>query len=257
MFKNMQSNISNILRDGTRGAKGKNHGRLNHLLVVSEIFLSMTILIVALVIMVGTYKTNHKEVGGNMVHFYSAEANLPKSSYPTNKDQSVFVNRLQAQLDSTAGFTDAVIMSALPGEHSWRVGMALEGREYTDKYAFPKENYVTLTIGSLPKLDIRLLAGRYFNSSDQSAEGTSVIVTQSFTKKYFGQESAIGKQIRIAGLEGDAKYQWLTIIGVVEHVLHGRGSEVEHVATVYRPYSQAPRDYVHIGVRSTQGINLR
>lgn len=250
-WRNSGTDFNTVLRDGTRGALGKKAGRFNRVLVISEIFLSIAVLIVAAVIMVGTYKATHADYGADTENILTARVLLTESDYDSPEKKIQFTQTLQSRLENSLGIGDVVIASALPGEFSVRATVALEGKEYSGEGegSYPRVNYVAITPGSLAKLGVELKAGRYFSSVDDGLEKRSVIITDSFAARQFPNESAIGKRIRMV-TTGDDRLDWLTVVGVVEHTVQGRVNESSGITpSVFRPFSQNPRNQMTIAMQ--------
>jgi putative ABC transport system permease protein len=248
-WKNSGSDFNAVLRDGTRGALGKKAGRLNRILIVSEIFVSITVLIAASVMMVGNYKATRADYGARTENILTAEVRLTESNYDTPEKQAQFAQTLQSRLENTTGIGDVMISSSLPGAISATPTMALEGKEYNQDKGYPRANYIVVTPGSLEKLGVELKDGRYFDTGDNGLEKTTVIVTDSFVKRHFPDESAIGKRIRIVETDGDEP-KWLTIVGVVKHTIQGPSyDESGKTPSVFRPFSQAPRNQLTVAMQ--------
>jgi len=248
-WKNSGADFNAVLRDGTRGALGKKAGRLNRFLIISEIFVSMTVLITATVLMVGNFKATQADYGADAENILTAEVILNGEKYSTPESKAQFSKTLQSRLENTNGIGDVMISSALPGNLSSTPAMALEGKEYVKDKGYPRANYIVVAPGSLAKLGVELKQGRYFNSSDEGLEKSSVIVTDSFASRHFPDSSAIGKRIRTVELDGDQP-NWLTIVGIVEHTIQGPSyQESGKIASVFRPFSQAPRDQITVAMR--------
>ena len=142
-----------------------------------------------------------------------------------------------------------MVSSALPGAPAATPKIALEGREYTSDQGYPRANHIVVTQGSLAKLGIELKQGRYFNSGDAGADKRTVIVTDSFASRHFPDGTALGKRLRVVDRDGD-RPDWLTIVGVVEHTYQGEPTSPNgRVPTVFRPYSQAPEDWLTIAMK--------
>lgn len=247
-WKNSGADFNVVLRDGTRGATGRQAGKLNRFLIVCEIFVSMTVLIVAGVLMVGNYKATRADYGATTDNILTAQILLTESNYGTPERKGQFAETLQARLQNSAGVGDVMMSSALPGELTSTSALAIEGREYRDDVGYPRANYIVVTPGSLDKLGVELRGGRYFNSGDDGYGKSSVIVTESFAERHFAGESAIGKRIRMVDSDGDVP-EWLTIIGVVEHTIQGPSyQESGRIPSVFRPFSQAPRNQMTVAM---------
>ncbi len=251
-WRNSGTDFNAVLRDGTRGALGKKSGRLNQLLVISEIFISVTVLITAGVIVLGSYIITHFDYGVDTENILTAEIILPDLNYDSTVKKSHFAKTLQSHLENSISIGDVMISSALPGSFSSTPTMTMEGKKYTEvgDYGYPRVNYIVVTPRSLEKLGIELMSGRYFNRGDDGFEKKSVIVTDSFVSQYIPNESPIGKRLSIMEHDGDEP-DWLTIIGVVEHTIQGEanGNDRGKIPSVFRPFAQAPRSNITVAMQ--------
>ncbi|PHZ83882.1 ABC transporter permease [Paremcibacter congregatus] len=259
-WKNSGADFNSVLRDGTRGALGKRAGRLNRFLVISEIFVSMTVLIAAGVMIIAAYTQTHQDNGADIKNILTAEVLLTEASYETPLSQVQFVKKLQSRLENSSTIGNVIVTTALPSVVAPTPMIAFEGMEYNNDRGYPRANYILVTPGSLAKLGIELKEGRYFNNGDDGLEKKSAIVTESFTSRHFPNVSAIGKRIRIAEHDGDEP-DWLTIAGVVENTLQGNPGDnaKDKFPTVYRPFSQEPRLQMTIAMqmKSNQAAVIR
>ncbi|MET1255405.1 ADOP family duplicated permease [Aliikangiella maris] len=254
-WKNSGGNFNAVLRDGTRGALSKKSGRLNRILVISEIFISMTVLIAAGVIMVATYLETHAEYGAKIDNTLTGRILLTESRYDTPEKQIQFIQALQSNLERENSIGNIMISSALPGMRSESQNIAIEGKEYDQaNNRFPEANTIVITPGSLESLGVALKSGRYFNSSDNVLDKRTIIVTDSFVKTHFNNQDAIGKRIRVVDEETN-QINWLTIVGVVAHTSQGLPNE--HAGkrpSIFRPYAQSPRSQVTVAIQMKSSV---
>ncbi|RRS06760.1 FtsX-like permease family protein [Pseudoalteromonas sp. J010] len=243
-WKNSGEDFNQILRDGTRGAMGRKAGRFNRFLIISEIFVSLAVLIASCAMLLGMYKATQADYGAEVDNTLTAKLMLNNTSYPSEQDKVAFTNTLLSNLEAQSRLSNVVVASALPGEYAQSSPVAVQGKEYQGqgKDRYPQANYVRISTDGLEKLQVRLLEGRHFNSADKGLDKSTVIVTESFVKRYFDGQSPLGKRIRIANDDGNgAQIEWLNVIGVVEHTIHGPSFESSGKRpSVYRPVSQAP-----------------
>ncbi|MCW9018489.1 MAG: ADOP family duplicated permease, partial [Kangiellaceae bacterium] len=248
-WKNSGADFNAVLRDGTRGALGKKAGRLNRVLVISEVFLSACVLIAACSMVVGTYIANKRDYGADIENVLTAKVRLIEANYNTREKRAQFAKRLHNELENNVGIGDVAIFSALPGEYTWSPTIAVEGTEYINENSYPRANYIVLTPGSLQKIGVQLRSGRYFDSSDDGLEKRTVIITDSFADKYFAGQDPVGKRIRVAEIDGDEP-RWLTVVGVVEHTIQGQSfSPSSKTPSIFRSITQAPRFNMSIAMR--------
>lgn len=251
-WKNSGMEFNAVLRDGTRGSLSKKSGRLNRFLVISEIFLSMTILIAAATMVVGAYRSTYADFGVTTNNLLTAKVLLTDTHYTLPEQKIQFVQTLQSRLENNRGMGKVIIATAVPSEWSWTPEIAVEGEEYSQHVngGYPKANYVMVTPGSLSTLGVALLEGRHFDSSDDTLERTTILVTDSFASSHFPNQSALGKRIRVVGAFGEEQREvWQEIIGVVKHTLYGdANNESGKIPTVFRPFGQLPRNNLTIAV---------
>lgn len=249
-WRNSRGDFNAALRDGTRGALGGKTGRLNRLLVISEIFLSLTVLIPAVTMITSSYKLAQAGFGPDTDNILVAKVNLNESRYASPEQRVEFADKLESRLQNNDAVGDVMLASSLPGDWSSRPTVAVEGREYTQEgqAGYPRANYVVATPGTLEALGVELKQGRYFENADNRPGQRSVIVTDSFVSRHFGEESPIGKRLRIVETDGDQP-RWLTIVGVIEHLVHGGPNQpVARAPSIYRPFAQAPRNHLTIAM---------
>lgn len=248
-WKNSGEDFNAVLRDGTRGATSKKSSRLNKLLVVSEIFISMTVLISAVSLTVASYLDSNIYIGAETKNTIIAKVLLSDIDYPTKASRVLFAKTLTSRLENTASVGDVMMSKRLPGFRSDTSLIEIEGKEYnqSNNASYPKANNISTTIGSLKKLGVKLAQGRYFNSSDEGLEKYTAIITQSFAKRHFGVQTSLGKRFRIITENGKTQ-QWLTIIGIVEHTAQGN-DDYAKIPSVFRPYSQVPKSTISIAMR--------
>ncbi|MFT7561018.1 MAG: putative ABC transport system permease protein [Flavobacteriales bacterium] len=245
---NSGADFNAVLRDGTRGALGKKAGRLNRTLVISEIFISIVVLVVAGAILVSTYKGVRTEYGGKIENTLIGRMTIAESRYPTDESKNALVRSLQAQLQNSNAISSVALVSALPGDYTAHPSFAVEGVDYSGAQgeSYPKTNFALIVPGALDTLGVELKEGRYFNSSDDGLGKNSVILTEVFARQYFPMTSPIGKRIKIVSYGSE----WLTVVGVVERVVHGAPNEARAKGpAVYRPFSQNPSYSITIAAK--------
>jgi putative ABC transport system permease protein len=94
-------------------------------------------------------------------------------------------------------------------------------------------------------LNIRRRAGRVFDATDVAGTAAVVVVSESFVKRHFPNESPIGKKVTFGVQSGQVPRE---IVGVVGDVRH-RGLHVDPAPVVYLPHAQGASGALHIVVR--------
>jgi putative ABC transport system permease protein len=100
-------------------------------------------------------------------------------------------------------------------------------------------------------LQIPVLQGRTFDERDTANSSAVAIVSESFARKYWPGESAVGKRIK-PRFDGSS---WCVVVGVTTDVRHW-GADVVIEPTAYYPYTQVP-DSMRSLIEANMGIAVR
>jgi putative ABC transport system permease protein len=94
-----------------------------------------------------------------------------------------------------------------------------------------------------------LLAGRALEESEQAQAPLAVLVSDALARKFWANESALGKRIRFYGRAGTAPQPWRTVVGVVGDVKQ-YGLDTAGTPALYVPLPQMPNSAMTLVVRS-------
>jgi len=142
------------------------------------------------------------------------------------------LRRLTEQVSSVNGVTATAFSSGVPLDDGWGRTYTIEGRPLPLN-EMPMVNHIVITPGYFRTLGIPLLTGRDFAEADFDAPDI-VIVSQSFAKKHWPQESALGKRLRFGPPKNNEP--WKTVVGVAADSRHGQLKGADR-SNVYLTYS--------------------
>jgi predicted permease len=163
---------------------------------------------------------------------------VPDRFFPTAAAKQRVLEASLAQLQGLPGVKSATVVSPSPMDASWTLMLfnaegapAPEPRgAYTAYSRLPVPGYFQ-SIGQ------PILQGRDFSASDTADASLVCIVSQSIAKRFWPNDSAIGKRIRWGRLDGTRP--WFTIVGVVgdmKAIADPRDGEV--LGMIARPFAQ-------------------
>src|SRR5438045_1477678 len=163
---------------------------------------------------------------------------VPDRFFPTAAAKQSALETSLAQLQQVPGIKSATVVSPSPMNAPWTLmpfnaegAPAPEPRGvYTAYSRIPVPGYFQ-SIGQ------PLLQGRDFNTSDTADATLVCIISQSIAKRFWPNDSPIGKRIRWGRLDGTRP--WFTIVGVVgdmKAIADPRDGEV--VGMIARPLAQ-------------------
>jgi putative ABC transport system permease protein len=224
-----------VLKEGGRGTtEGRSSFGLRRILVVSQVALSLTLLVGALLFArslgnLATLDAGFQRNGILVTDFDFATLNLP------NEQRVVFANQLLNRVKAIAGAESAAIVEYVPlsgnGEfHDVMMGVSTPAREDTPGSAFNRASP-----GYFETMRTRILAGRDFNDHDVAGSPLVAIVNETFARKVSKSGNPVGMMFRVRRLRKiTGPYE---IVGLVKDAKYGDLRE-EPTEIVYTPMAQ-------------------
>lgn len=249
-LKIIKGDFNAILRDGTRGAQSRKAKKTSQLLVIVEVALSICLLTAASMMTVAVNMAKDANYGAKTTNMLTARINLPKVDYDTDEKKLAYFQTALSEIAQIPGVTAATAISSTPGQNSAYRPVEPEGFEIVKDAPAPRVNSLSAMPGALKVFEVPLISGRYFSQSDDMNSEKVAIVTESFVKKFWPNEShVLGKRIKWTD-EEDA--QWYRVVGVVGHVLHGQPFvDFKYRPSVYRSNLQMAYDRLTLVAKTT------
>jgi putative ABC transport system permease protein len=244
--------LTEALKEGGRGStSGIRRNRLRNALVIAEVALALVLLVGASLLMKSFARLQNVHPGFEPKNVLTMEVALPLLKYPRGKPVADFYAEATRRVKALPGVEVAAFTSILPlsGTNS-DSSFQIEGRDAAAEKVYPDEEIRGITPEYFSVLKVPLLQGRFFNEGDQFEGPGVTIVNQSFAKKWFPNQEAVGKRITFSDTtKPDIK--WITIVGVVGDMRH-RGLDLDPKPEYYFAHNQNPYRAMILAVRSTQ-----
>ena len=204
---------------------GGGRSRLRRALVVSQVALSLVLLIGAGLFVRTLHNLVTTDAGFDTAHILSFAVDPSENGYDAIRAKQ-FMKSLIERLQASPGVIAAgVATHGLLEGGSWNTAMTIEGRPADSGQRRLTLNNM-ITPGYFNAMSMRLVSGRVFGSGDErmtaAPRGTSAfrvaIANEAFVKQYLDGESALGRHvgfgndpgtptpIEIVGVVSDAKY---------------------------------------------------
>jgi len=242
-------NLFRSLKEGGRTATdGMGRSRLRALLVISQVSLAVVLLIGASLLIESMFHLLHQSPGFDPQGVMAFNLDLPDSRYGKPEQSADFFRDLLARIRAVPGVKDASGVLPLPlSGDSMRTSFEIEGKPMA-KSDLPGTNIRAVGLDYFQTMRIPLLAGREFDARDDRHAPHVVIINQTLARRFFPNESAIGKHIK-PGMSSGKTDTMCEIVGVVGDVKHRR-LWLPHDPESYVPYDQNPIGGMNIVVRS-------
>lgn len=246
MLSATRHGLATVLKQGAATSTPTRYRRLFRSVQVSmQVAVAMTFLIGFGLLAQSLIRLSHVDPGFDTDRLLTLRISLPSRFYSTPQRQTRFFNDLINDL-RTKPFVESVAMvSSLPfTDYAFSAPVSIDT---VGAPAFGPANPIPV-LSIAPEyfhaMRIKLLAGRFFDSHDDSAVPDVAIVNKTFAARAFGQRNPIGMHVTISG------FPPALIIGVASDTLH-TGIDQQVSPEVYRPYAQNPVPSMAVIVRTS------
>jgi putative ABC transport system permease protein len=219
-------------------------------LVVAEVALAVILVITAGLLLKSFAGLMAVDVGLRTSNVVTFSMSLPEAKYPVpGRDQYpdwpaavAFYDRLLERIATVPGVASAALGMAHPLDLGFTSQVAVTGQPDSGG---PKDEVRIrpVTPSYFETLGIPLLRGRLLTRDDKPGAPAAIVVNEALAKRYFRNESAVGKQLTFWGKPN-------TIVGVVKGERFG-GPLNEPEPAIYGPLSRLPMGNITLAVRAT------
>jgi predicted permease len=251
-----RANPADVMKEGGRGNSSRLVNALTRVLVVAQIALSAALLIAAAMQIKSVRNQTAVDYGYDESAVYSARMGLFDGDYPTDDARRQFFVRMLRGLRTDATFEDAAMTSRFRMTFGNFGQYEVDGQTYVTDRDRPRGNSEAVSDGYFKALGLKIMEGRDFTIEDDDAKQPVAIVNSTFARKYFGNESAIGRRVR--NFNPARPEPWRTIVGVVpDTLMQGPFNQQTDAAGFYTPLLGAPDapQFVTVVVRPHKGQN--
>jgi predicted permease len=233
----LASQTESLKEGGQTTGSGNDARRLRSLLTISEIALSMILLIGAGLLIRSFIGLLNVNPGFQMQNILTLDLELPKYAYPQATQQAAFYTQLLNRIAALPGVNGAAAINDLPlTRNSDSDTFNIERRTPAPGVSAAggcQDRLVTPDYFRV--MGIPLIQGRTFTNEDAGSTPPVVVVSQSFARRFFPNENPIGQRLTFGDVTAAAS--WATIVGVVGDV-RDLGLDSKPDINVYAPYEQ-------------------
>ncbi len=242
-----RTDVAEVLKDTARSAAGGTRGvRFRNFLIVAEVVLSVVLLVGSALLLVSFMRLQRTAPGFEPRGVATSFISIAGPRYPTGPQQADFFAQLVERLESQPRIKSAAVA----------IGVPLSGFQPRSPYAIAGRPVPPLPERALAQLDIvsehyftamgiPLREGRAFTAQDSDKSPTVCILNESFAKRLFPGESALGK-VLLRGRDAEIKCE---IVGIASDV-KSNGLSAPAPDEMYFPFRQIARPIGSLIVRT-------
>lgn len=237
--------LNATLRDEGRGASsGRLHTQAKAVLVVSQIALSLVLLIAAGLLLQSFSRLMRVDPGFDSHNLLTMNISLSTTKYAKPEQQIEFFENLLEGVSSQPGIRSAAISATLPLTFKRITPVLPEGQPEVPLAQRPFVDVEAISPKWFQTMGVPLRSGRTFTKADNATAPPVVIVNETFARQYWPGQDAVGKKILIGRRPDPA-----VVLGVANDVKN-QGLEKKPQAQLYLPFPQLPWSDMNLLVRT-------
>ena len=210
------SNAAGMLKEGGRGNSSRLVNVITRLLVVGQIALTAALLIAATLEIRSIRNQLKLDYGYDENSVYTARMALLEGAY-SEDGRRQFFKRAVRELRANPQFASVALTDRFRMTFAGAGQYEVDGQKYLTDRDRPRGNFESVSDDYFSALRLKILEGRDFTVDDADAEQPVALVNASFARRHWGNQSALGHQVRI--FNPGQPQQWRTIVGVVPDTL--------------------------------------
>lgn len=233
-----RSDLAETLKDTARGTPGGTRGgRFRATLIVAEVALSVVLLVGSSLLLISFLRLQRTPPGFNARGVASAFVGIPLNRYKTTAEQALFFSQVVERLKTVPQVKSAAAVIGLPLSGFNPVSpYSVGGQPVLPLSQRPLAGFCVVSEDYFRMLDIPLREGRGFTAQDREGAPGVCLINESFAKRLFPGESALGK-ILLRGRDAEIKVEVIGVVGDVK----SNGLNAPAPDAIYYPMLQLGR----------------
>jgi putative ABC transport system permease protein len=237
----------NTLKQDGRGLTHAGRNRMRSALIVSEVALSLMLLVGAGLLLNSFWRLLRTDAGFDPRGVLALDIPLSRTKYTTDEQRAAAFEQLIGRMKTLPGVRDVSVTSNVPlTDFDVELSFQIEGRPPYKPGDVPTADYTVVGSDYFRTMNIALRRGRVFTNQDTANTPGVMVVSEAFVKRYFPDEDPIGRRIIF---DGDDDNKPLEIVGIVADVKrNGLDTDVE--PELYVDHVQAPERRLNLMIRT-------
>jgi putative ABC transport system permease protein len=219
-------------------------------LVISEIALTLTLLVAAGLVLKSFSRMQSLQLGYEPRGLFTARLELPWKTYSGREKIGTFTKALLDKVSALPGIQSAGIGSNSPLMGGWQTGFYREGVPAPSPSNMPSADLEVITGDYFATFKAPLLRGRTFNERDTKDSPRVIIIDQAMAEQFFPGEDPIGKRLAVDAGNDEEGNVMSEIVGVVARMRFHAIDEMAPLPVIYCSMAQAQRTSLGLFVRS-------
>src|SRR5205823_1050272 len=254
-WQSSRADVQLALKAGSQGSgDAPSAKRMRDWLVISQIALTLTLLIAAALVLKSFSRLQALSLGYEPRGMLTARLEMPWRTYNTRDKIDMFAKTLLDKVRTLPGVQSAGLSSNGPLMGGWQTGFWREGTPQPTAADMLSADLEVVAGDYFSTFKAPLLRGRTLNERDAKDSPRVIVVDQAMADKYFPGEDPIGKRLMVDAGNDEEGNVASEIVGVVVPMRFHAIDEMAPLPVIYCSLGQAQRTSLTLFVRSTSGL---
>lgn len=236
----------NTLKQDGRGLTHGGRNRMRSALIVTEVALSLMLLVGAGLLINSFWRLLRTDAGFDPQGVLAVDIPLSRAKYTTPEQRAAAFEQLIGRMKTLPGVRDVSVVSNVPlTDLDVELSFTIEGRppykpgeEWTADYTVAGSDYFRT-------MNIAVRRGRVLTNHDTANSPEVIVVSDSFAKTYFPNEDPIGRRIIFDGSD-KRPFEIVGVVGDIKR--NGLDNDVQ--PEVYVSHQQRPERRLNLMIRT-------
>lgn len=228
-------NLTEMLKEGERNSS-PGHNRAGKLLVISEVALTLVLLVGAGLLVKSFWRLSQVDPGFDPQNVLAMQISINARPEEGPRVDN-FLTELKQRVKQLPGVQSVSVSNGLPFEGANFPPIVLEGKPAPAPGQDPNGLLYIVSTDYFKTMGIDLIRGRLFSNEDRKDTPQVALIDEVFARQYFPNEDPIRKRFKLNTPDAESR----EIIGVVRHVEHSNlEGRTANVAEFYFNFDQTP-----------------
>ena len=231
-----KADVNEALKQGqSRGTSDARGGGTRRLLVVSEVALSLVLLIGAGLMIRSLWELRRVQPGFDAHNVLTMTVPMPRNRFSSPSGEINFFQDALTRVRALPGVASVGVIDDLPlnGGGS-NQPFTIEGRPVPPMSEQPEVDVRVISPGYIPAMHIPILRGRDLSDSDIAGRPGAVLISDSLARRFWPNEDPIGRHITLTFFPGAVR----EIVGIVGDIKMDSLDQSRPGAAIYHALAQ-------------------
>jgi putative ABC transport system permease protein len=230
--------------EGRSASPGRAGTMTRSALVVSQVALSLVLLIAAGLLLRSFDQLIHVDPGFDAQNLLTMNLSLSTTKYAKPDQQVAFFDDVLQRVSVEPGIRSAAISATLPLTFKRISPVLPEGQPELPLAERPFIDIEAISPRWFETMRVPMRAGRTFTNDDNATAPSVIVVNETFARQFWPGQSAVGKKVIIGRKQAPS-----LVVGVAADVKN-QGLEKESQPQLYLPFPQLPWSDMNLLVRT-------